>query len=342
MNKILVTGAGGYIGIPLCETLMLKGYQVIGLDRYYFGRDIIAPLENNSNFTMLVDDTRSFDLAVLQDVDAVIDLAGLSNDASAEIDPSLTKAINTNGAIRMIEAAKVAGIKRYVYSSSASVYGHGATTNLSEESDCFPQTQYAKSKEDVEKSLLKKASPDFEVVMLRNATVFGLAPRMRLDLAVNIMTYRAWKERTIYVMGGGDQWRPFVHVNDVVAAMILALESSAEKVAGEIFNVGSSNMNYQIKHIAQLVLDAVQDTKIHMIPDDVDLRTYNLNFDKIHDVLGFKCTYSIEDGIEEIKKALSRGDLDGDNPTCYTLQWYKSLIEWNQRINDLAINGQVL
>ncbi|HER27228.1 MAG TPA: SDR family oxidoreductase [Rhodospirillales bacterium] len=342
MKKILVTGAGGYIGIPLCETLIHKGYHVVGLDRYYFGREIVAPVAENNNFTMLVDDIRYFDLSILKDVNAVIDLAGLSNDASAEIDPNLTKAINTNGAIRVIEAAKAAGIRRYIYASSASVYGHGETSDLNEKSNCFPQTQYAISKQDVENVLLEKAGPDFEVVILRNATVFGLAPRMRLDLAVNIMTYRAWKERTIYVMGGGNQWRPFVHVNDVVAAMILSLEAPSEKVAGEIFNVGSSDMNYQIKHIAQLVLDAVPDTKVHMIPDDDDQRTYNLNFDKIHNVLGFKRSYNIEDGIDEIKKALARGDLDGDDPTCYTLQWYKSLIEWSERINTLALNGDIL
>src|SRR5204863_1118858 len=174
------------------------------------------------------------------------DLAGLSNDASAEIDPALTRAINFEGGIRMAQIAKTAGVRRYVYGSSASVYGEGIREGLAENDECRPQTLYAESKLAVEGALRELCGPDFETVILRNATVFGLAPRMRFDLAINIMTLRAWKDRVIYVMGGGEQWRPLIHVNDVVRAMIMGLEESAELVAGETFNVGGDDLNYQI------------------------------------------------------------------------------------------------
>lgn len=342
MKAVLVTGAGGYVGIPLCEALLERGYRVIGLDRYFFGRDKTAEISKHENFEPLVEDLRFVDAGVLRDVDAVIDLAGLSNDASAAIDPKLTTQINRDGAVRLARAAKEAGIRRYVYSSSASVYGAGAKPDLAEDDECRPLTEYARSKVAVEEELGTLRGEDFEPVIFRNATVFGLAPRMRFDLAINIMTLRAWKERVIYIMGGGDQWRPFVHVRDVVAALLLGLESPAERVAGEIFNVGSPDMNYQIKRLAQFIVDVIPNVTIHNIPDDEDKRTYNLNFDKIKRVLGYEPRVRVHEGIVEIKQALERGVVDGDDPTCYTLGWYTSLIEWEKRLKELSYKGIIL
>ncbi len=342
MKRVLVTGAGGYIGIPLCEALLHAENEVVALDRYFFGREKIDPLSCHEGLHVLVDDLRFFDTAILQDVDAVIDLAGLSNDASAAIDPKLTTQINVDGAVRLARAAKQAGVGRYVYSSSASVYGQGAKTALVETDECFPQTDYARSKVLVEQELLGLADANFDPVLFRNSTVFGLAPRMRFDLAINIMTLRAWKDRVIYIMGGGEQWRPFVHVNDVVHALVLGLESPRDLVAGQIFNVGSTDMNYQIKQLAQFVVDVIPNVKIHVIPDDPDTRTYNLSFEKIQSVLDFESTVRVHEGVVEIKQALERGQVDGDDPTCYTLTWYRSLIEWTDRIKALSCNGIIL
>ncbi|MGA8610327.1 MAG: SDR family oxidoreductase, partial [Xanthobacteraceae bacterium] len=322
MKRILVTGAGGYIGIPLCGELLRRGYHVIALDRYFFGEDKLGDLRLNKNISVVVQDIRYFDTKLLEGIDSVVDLAGLSNDLSSDIEPSLTRAINAEGGVRVAKAAKAMGVRRYVYSSSASVYGQGLKTHLIESDECRPQTLYAKSKLYVEKQLEELNGSGFEPVIFRNATIFGLAPRMRFDLAINIMTLRAWKERVIYVMGGGEQWRPFIHVNDVVDVFVRGVEAEAEIVAGETFNVGDESMNYQVRQLAQFVLDVIPNVEVHNIPDDPDKRTYNLSFSKIKQRLGFEAKTKVHEGIVEIKQALERGFVDGDDPTSYTLQWY--------------------
>jgi nucleoside-diphosphate-sugar epimerase len=289
-----------------------------------------------------VEDIRNIGPEHLQGIDTVVDLAGLSNDASAEIDTALTRAINFEGGMRLARIAKEAGVRRYVYGSSASVYGHGVRELLTENDECRPQTLYAESKLAVEGQIRELDGPDFETVILRNATVFGLAPRMRFDLAINIMTYRAWKERVIYIMGGGEQWRPFIHINDVVRAFLLAVESEADVVAGEIFNVGGEDMNYQIRQLAQYVMDVIPNVAVHRIPDNPDRRTYSLSFAKIKQRLAFQPQIRVHEGIVEIKQALERSAINGDDPTCYTLQWYQSLLEWERRIKALSLRDSIL
>ena len=342
MKKILVTGAGGYVGVLLCQELLNKEYSVIALDRYFFGLDKMNTIKENPNLEIRKDDIRYCDPSIFKDVHAVIDLAGLSNDASAEIDIELTKAINYRGSERFVREAKKNGVRHYLYSSSASVYGAGYKASLSEDDELFPQTEYAKSKVAIEKVLLNLKDESFHPVILRNSTIFGLAPRMRFDLAINIMTMRAWKDRVIYIMGGGEQWRPFIHVKDVVSAFITCLGAPQEKVDGQIFNVGKSTMNYQIKQLAQFVVDVIPNVTIHMIPDDPDKRTYNLNFDKIKNVLGFEPVIQVHEGIVEIKQALEKGILKPEDPTCFTLQWYKSLINWGDKIKELSYNGTII
>ena len=232
MKRVLVTGAGGYVGIPLCRDLVSRGYHVLALDRYFFGQDKLGDLASNPQFELIVQDTRRLEPQLLKGLYGVIDLAGLSNDLSAEIDPDLTRQINFEGGAAVARAAEAAGVRRYVYASSASVYGHGLKTNLVESDECRPQTLYAQSKLHVEKQLQELHGPNFEPVIFRNATIFGLAPRMRFDLAVNIMTLRAWKDRVIYVMGGGQQWRPFIHIDDVVDVLVHGLEADVQNRRG--------------------------------------------------------------------------------------------------------------
>lgn len=323
--KILITGAGGYIGIPLCKALA-KEHEVWGVDRFYFGK---IP----ENITVTCCDIRQIDFAIYKQFDYIIDLAGLSNDASAEINPELTRAINYEGAVRLAKLAKESGVKRYLYSSSASVYGNGKHLQLKETDELYPQTLYAELKAKVEDELLKLNDSNFQVVILRNSTVYGLAPRMRFDLAVNIMTLRAYKENIIYLMGGGEQWRPFVHVDDVVNAFIFLMKQGQ---AGQIYNVGGENL--QLKDLAVKVKQSIPDAAIYNIPDGPDKRDYNLCFDKLNQA-GFYNVNLVEDGIQEIITQLESGYEPDD--TCYTLQWYKKLIEWEQRIKDLQINGSI-
>ena len=342
MAKVLVAGAGGYIGVPLCQKLVGNGHSVVALDRYFFGRNRIETFAENPRVTIVTEDIRNVDPGMLSGIDVVIDLAGLSNDASAEIDPELTRSINCDGGMHLAHTAKEAGVRRYVYSSSASVYGCGIHGGLTETDECRPQTLYAESKRRVEDLLGKLAGPTFETVIFRNATVFGLAQRMRFDLAINIMTLRAWKERVIYIMGGGEQWRPFLHVGDVVRALVHGVEEEASLIAGEIFNVGGDDMNYQIQHLAQFVLDVIPNVTVHRIPDDPDKRSYNLSFAKIKQRLGFEPAIRVHEGIVEIKQALDRGAVSGDDPTCFTLQWYRSLLEWDRRLQELVLHGRIL
>jgi nucleoside-diphosphate-sugar epimerase len=342
MVKVLVAGAGGYIGVPLCKKLLDRGHSLIALDRFFFGKAHVNDLADNFNAAIVVEDIRDFDRGVLREVDTVVDLAGLSNDASAAIDTSLTRAINCEGGMRLARLSKEIGVRRYVYSSSASVYGQGIHDRLTETDECRPQTLYAETKLRVEEFLSQLSDSGFETVIFRNATAFGLAPRMRFDLAVNIMTLRAWKERVIYIMGSGEQWRPFIHINDVVQALVLGVEEKAELVAGETFNVGSEDMNYQIRQLAQFVRDVIPHVTIHRIPDDPDKRTYNLSFAKIKQRLGFEPSIRVHEGIVEIKQALERGHITGEDPTCYTLQWYRSLLEWEQRIKALTLRDRIL
>lgn len=332
--RIFVAGAGGYIGIPLCEALVERKHTVIAGDRFFFGK--------RPDVTCVRIDTRSITTDALGGFDAVVDLAGLSNDASAEIDSALTHSINVGGGCRLIDAATQAGVRRYVYSSSASVYGEGHHTMLSETDRCWPQTSYAHSKVAIENVLRATDRPGFEPVILRNATVFGVAPRMRFDLAVNVMTLRAWRDGLIYVMGGGEQWRPFIHVSDVVQAFVLVLEAPADKVAGETFNVGSQFQQLRICELADMVARQFPDARVHRIPDNPDRRSYHLSFEKIRERLGFIATTSVMDGIDEVRIALESGLVSGDDPTCYTLQYYKALIEWDKRIAELKMDGRLL
>jgi nucleoside-diphosphate-sugar epimerase len=340
IHHVLVAGAGGYVGIPLCRELVKRGWHVIAVDRYIFGKNKLGDLTNNPNVEIVTQDIRYLDPQLLKRVSGVIDLAGLSNDLSAEIDPELTRQINFEGGVALARAAKAAGVRRYVYSSSASVYGHGLKTNLVESDECRPQTLYARSKLHVEQQLKELKGGDFEPVIFRIATIFGLSPRMRFDLAVNIITLRAWKERVIYIKGGA-QWRPFVHVNDVVNALIRGLEADTDLVAGEIFNVGDESLNYQIQTLAGFVLDVIPNAKVHNVRDDLEKRTYNLAFGKIKQRLGFEAKTKVQEGIVEITHALEHGTINGDDPTCYTLEWYKAQLDLEKRTGALKTDGRL-
>lgn len=338
---VFVAGGAGYIGSVLVPLLLDKGHRVTVLDRLYFGDTLSRHAARfGGKLRIARGDVRSFDGALLKDVEAVIDVSGISNDPSCELEPDLTRSVNVDGAKRLASIAREAGVRRYVFSSSCSVYGHGDALGLSETSARHPVSLYARAKAEVEDFLL--GSKGIEVCALRLATVFGLSPRMRFDLAVNVMTKNAYVGRRITVDGGGRQWRPFVHVRDVARAFEMAVTGEREKVAGEVFNVGSDAGNVQILNLAFRVRDAVPGTEVVHAPTDPDLRDYNVSFDKIARVLSYRAESSIDDGIREVLGALREGAIDPDDRRGYTLRQYVFLREAEKAHRDLAIDGTLL
>jgi nucleoside-diphosphate-sugar epimerase len=343
---VFVAGGAGYIGSILVPRLLEQGHRVTVLDRLYFGDTLRRPEGRLDEMLRVVrGDVRSFDRSLLQSVDAVVDLSGISNDPSCELEPDLTRSVNVDGAKRLAVAAREEGVRRYVYSSSCSVYGHGDGPGLSETSARRPVSLYARAKAEVEDFLFEmgRASKGaMDVVCLRLATVFGLSPRMRFDLAINVMTKNAYVNRRIMVDGGGRQWRPFVHVRDVARAFELGLTADAAKVAGEVFNVGSDESNVQILNLAFRVRDAVPGTEVVHAPTDPDLRDYNVTFDKIKRVLSYRAERTVDDGIREVLAALRDGVVDPDDRRWYTLKQYAFLRDAERAHVDLAIDGRLL
>lgn len=337
--KVLVAGAGGYVGAILCKDLLDLNISVVALDRFFFGTDKLEHL-SGKNIEIVREDIRYFDEKILEGIDAVIDLAGLSNDATSEINPIFTKEINCDGSIRLATLSKKKGVKHYIYSSSASVYGFSSKKFLLETDKLNPLTEYAKSKLSVEKELQRLYSDRFNITILRNSTIYGFSPRMRFDLAVNIMSMRGFKEGIVYVMGDGMQWRPFVHVKDVCRAFTMCLQNP-EKCSGEIFNVGSNDQNYSIKTLAEYVSSIIPGSKVIYIPDNPDHRSYSLNFDKIGSKLGYRTIFGVSDGVKEIVNALKSGEISHEDPTTHTLKWYQTLIHWNSKIEEIRLNGKI-
>lgn len=326
--RVVVVGAGGYIGIPLCEELVRRGHMVDAVDRYFFGK------YPKSNCGQIVADIRTMDRAVFDTIDAVIDLSGLSNDATAEIDPDLTRSINLNGAKRLATMAKEAGVRRYVYSSSSSVYGHGTKQNLTETDEVKPLTLYAECKAKVEDHIRSLDGDGFETVILRNATVFGVAPRMRFDLVANIMALTAWRDHQIMVRGG-EQWRPLVHVDDVVRAFVKAVEW---KPVGTV-NVGRENVT--MNQLARMVSEVAPWAKIVRVTEAVDQRDYHLSFIKFSLCMG-PCAVKIQQGVSGVISALRNEEISATDPTAYTLQYYHSLIDWEKRLDGIRLDGKIL
>lgn len=344
--KILIAGAAGYIGSILVPFLLERRHTITAVDRFYFGDTLCAPRERHPDALRVVrDDVRAMSPELVRGHQAVIDLSGISNDPACELDPDLTESVNVQGGRSLAKMARDLGVRRYVYSSSCSVYGHGDSVGLTENSPRNPVSLYARAKRDLEDSLgllATEAHGAFDVVILRLATVFGLSPRMRFDLAVNVMARNAYVNHRITVDGGGRQWRPFVHVRDVAHAFALATEADAATVAGEVFNVGSNAMNVQILNLAFRVRDMIPPTEVIPVPSDPDLRNYNVNFDKIHRVLGFKAEHAIEDGVTEVLHALRTGALDPDDRRWNTVRHYRFLADAERAMQELAIDGRLL
>lgn len=338
--KVLVTGGGGYIGSVLVPMLLERGYKVKCLDRFFFGEGTLADVAGDPNLEIIKDDIRWFDPKILQDVDAVMDLAALSNDPSGELDPSKTMEINYKGRARVANLAKKYGVSKYILASSCSVYGFQDEI-VNERSQTNPLTTYAKANLSAEKEILPLADDNFCVTVLRQATVYGLSPRMRFDLAINGMVLGFYKNKKIPIMRDGTQWRPFVHVKDTSRAFITVLESDPSTVNKEIFNVGSNEQNIQILPLAKLIAEAIDLPFEFEWYGSPDKRSYRVDFTKIEKVLGFKPKYTPRDGAREVYDALVEGRIT-DSIKTRTVEWYKYLLEAHRIIKEVEMRGVIL
>ncbi|MBC7092098.1 MAG: NAD(P)-dependent oxidoreductase [Nitrososphaeria archaeon] len=337
--KVLVTGGAGYIGSVLVEMLLERGYKVKCLDRFFFG-PTLSHLEGKKDLEIIKDDIRWFNPSYLEDVDCVMDLAALSNDPAGELDPEKTMDINYRGRVRVATLAKKKGVERYILASSCSIYGFQEGT-VNEESNINPLTTYAKANRLAEEGAFELADEKFCVTALRQATVYGLSPRMRFDLVLNVMTLNMWKEGKLRIVGDGKQWRPLVYVKDTANAFIKTLEADKEKVNNQIFNVGSNEQNYQIIDLANIIADALKMELKYERYGDPDRRSYRVDFTKIKKTLNFTPKYDPTYAVVEIRDALEEGKIKDDMKT-RTVEWYKFLIETQKLLRDIEINGLII
>ncbi len=302
-ERVLVTGGAGYCGSRLVPQLLRSGYKLTVYDIMYFGDDFLP--KDSPNLTIVqgdIRDTKRLSNAMAGH-DAVVSLACISNDASFELDENLSTSVNFEAFEPMVLAAKNAGVKRFLYASSSSVYGVSDQPNVTEDHPLVPLTLYNKYKGMCEPLLNKHVDDNFTGVTFRPATVCGYAPRQRLDLSVNILTNHAVNKNKITVFGGS-QLRPNLHIQDYIDAVEMFLEAPAAKIQGEIFNVGYQNLS--LTEIAKLVRKVVidefpdrADLEIVTTPSD-DLRSYHINSDKVNRVLGFQPRHTIEDAVREL------------------------------------------
>lgn len=317
--KILVTGTEGYIGSRLAPILMAAGHDVVGLDTAFY-RDgtlyIHAPVRTAAGAQSprtIFKDLRSVTKEDFAGFDAVVHLAELSNDPLGENRPDITFKINHEGSVRIATLAREAGVRRFVYASSCSVYGVGSGEFLDEHSPVNPQTAYAHCKVKVEADVGTMASDDFCVVFLRNATAYGPSPRMRFDIVLNDLSALAHTRKQIKMVSDGSPWRPIVHIEDISQAVRCALEAPASDVNGEVFNVGQTSENYRVREIAQIVAEAFPGCEVTAGPPSKDNRSYRVSFDKIATRLpGFSAQWTAARGAEELRRLFERIEMSRD------------------------------
>ncbi len=305
-RRVLVTGGAGYVGSNLVPKLLAAGYEVTVFDLYLYGDEALANVRGNPNLTEVHGDLRD-PVAVrhaMGGADTVIHLACISNDPSFELNPDLGKSINFDCFPDLVAASKEAGVSRFIYASSSSVYGVKKEEQVTENLSLEPLTDYSKFKAMCEEVLLDAREPGFEVLVLRPATVCGYAPRLRLDLSVNIMTNHAKHNRLIRVFGGS-QVRPNIHIEDMTDLYVQTLSFPAQKIDGKIYNAGYYNMT--ISEIAETARNVVgPDVAIRVEPTN-DLRSYRINSDLIRRELGFSAKRDISSAVADLCDAFDNG-----------------------------------
>jgi nucleoside-diphosphate-sugar epimerase len=335
--KILVTGGTGYIGRVLCPYLKEKGHDVIALDRNFLSDGSVKEEYEQFGIRLIRDDIRYFDPHVLDGVEAVADLAALSNDPAGDLDPFKTWDINHIGRVRVGRLAKRAGVSRYVVASSCSVYGFQSNT-VDEKSQVNPLTTYAKANVAVEDDNLILGDKQFTATALRFATAFGYSKRMRLDIAINAMTFNAVTTKKILLMRDGTQVRPFVHIKDISRSIESVFEADQDVVNRERFNIGSDDQNISLKELGEMVRKTVNNGSAVEWYGDPDVRSYRVSFKKAMDSIGFKTKYDIAYGIKEISDKVKSGELK-QTPQSKTVEFYSGLLDAESKFREYSLPG---
>jgi nucleoside-diphosphate-sugar epimerase len=304
---VLVTGGNGYLGSVLVEELSVRGYRIIVFDNCLTSLNFPSSVKDN-NVSYICGDVRDPDglESALKGIDTVVHLAGIVGDPACNAASHLAWDINYLGTINLAKACRRAGIRRFVFASTCSNYGLQLHEDVDELAPLNPQSIYAQTKIQSEHYLLSVRDALFSPCILRFATLYGLSPRMRFDLAVNVMTIKAALENEVTVYGG-DQWRPFLHVHDAARAIMQVLEPKSSSTSAEIYNCGSEMENYPLKEIGQLIVQEVSGARLTVLPEKVDKRSYRISFEHIRYDLNFECKYRVIDGVREILAAVRAG-----------------------------------
>ena len=336
--KVVVTGTGGYIGVEMVPALLAAGHEVIGLDTGLFDEcDFMAPPEK---IPVLNVDLRDVNPDHFKGVDAVIHLAALSNDPLGDLNPNITYDINLHASVRLAKAAKEAGVRRFLFSSSCSLYGAGGEGYLNESAAFFPQTAYGESKVKVEQELNGLASSNFHPVYLRNATAYGVSRRLRADIVVNNLVGVALTTGKVLLQSDGTPWRPLVHIKDINSAFLACLTAPTDVIHNLAFNVGRTAENFQIRQVANMVAEVVPNCEVSFAAGaSADSRNYRVDFKRIETQLpGYNPQWTLRQGIEELYAAYKKAGLTKEvflGPRYYRLRTVKGLQDRGLLDNDL-------
>jgi nucleoside-diphosphate-sugar epimerase len=307
--KVLVTGHRGYIGVEMVPDLRAAGHEVSGLDAGFFDEcDFRSPPDD---IPYLKVDLRDVTPDHLKGFDAVVHLAALSNDPLGDVNPNITFDINLHASVRLARAAKAAGVGRFLFSSSCSLYGAGGDSHLDETAAFYPVTPYGESKVRVEQELTKLADDSFSPVYLRNTTAYGVSRRLRADIVVNNLVGHAITTGKVLLQSDGTPWRPLVHIKDINSAFVACLAAPKEIIHDQAFNVGRHTENYQIRQVANMVAEVVPNCEVAFAPGaSPDTRNYRVDFRKIETKLpGYNPQWTLRKGIEELYAAYKEGGM---------------------------------
>ena len=304
--RVLITGHKGYIGTVMAPLLADAGHEIVGLDSDLFEQCTFG--EEPRDFPSIRKDLRDVEREDLKGFDGVIHLAGLSNDPLGNLNPDLTYDINYHASVRLARLSREAGVKRFLFSSSCSTYGAAGDKILDETADFNPVTPYGRSKVLVEQDVAKLAGPDFSPTFLRNATAYGVSPRLRFDLVLNNLTAWALTTGRVFIKSDGTPWRPIVHIEDISRAFLAALEAPTEAIHNQAFNVGRTEENYQIRDLAEIVKETVPGCTIEFAADaGPDKRCYRADFSRIRKALpGFQPQWDARRGARELYDAYKK------------------------------------